>query len=70
MSHSGQWDSRMKMAWSTWVFGALLATAGSVGLFMGKDTGTLVVSGISMITGVVAIVVGGKVIHDKGKPDA
>lgn len=65
MSHTGTWRGRMRMAWATWGLGAAGFVFGGVGLFLGKDTGTLVGSGVSMITGVVALVVAGKVWHDK-----
>lgn len=64
MAHSGQWKSRMVMAWATWGLGAIMIIGGGAGLFMGKETGSLIMSGASMVTSVVAIIVGGKVFHD------
>lgn len=65
MSHTGQWTGRMKMAWATWILGGIMCLGGGIGLFMGKETGSLIGSGALMVTGVVGIVVGGKVAHDK-----
>lgn len=55
------------MAWYTWSFGALMVVMGTIGLYNGKPTETLIMSGAGMITLVVGIMVAGKVAHDKGK---
>jgi len=67
MTHTGKWEGRTKMAWYTWGLGAAMVALGGVGLMMGKATETLVISGGGMVTGIVAIMVAGKVIHDKGQ---
>ena len=67
MTHTGKWKGRAKMAWATWWLGAAMCALGGVGLMLGKETETLIMSGGGMVTGIVAIMVAGKVIHDKGK---
>lgn len=69
MAHSGKWEDRSRMAWQTWWLGAAMIAAGAVGLFIGAETITLIAAGATMVTGVVAIMVGGKVLHDKGRPE-
>lgn len=66
MTHTGKWEGRTKMAWWTWGVGASMVAIGSIGLFLGNDTSVLIISGTSLITGIVAIMVAGKVAHDKG----
>lgn len=67
MPHSGQWKSRMAMAWSTWCLGASMISFGGLGLFLGKPTDNLIMSGASIVVLIVGIIVTGKVVHDKGK---
>lgn len=66
MSHTGKWEGRMKMAWSSWYLGASMIVFGGIGLFMEKETGSLIMSGATMVGTIIAIVVAGKVVHDKG----
>lgn len=67
VKHTGEWVGRTKMAWYTFWLGTSMITLGGVGLMMGKATEVLIISGGGMVTGIVAIMVAGKVIHDKGK---
>lgn len=53
------------MAWSSWILGASMIAAGGVGLFMELETGSLIMSGATMVGTVIAVVVAGKVAHDK-----
>lgn len=55
----------MQMAWASWGLGAAMIVVGTGGLFYGVETGSLIVSGTSLITLVVGIVVAGKVAQDK-----
>ncbi len=57
------------MAWGTWWLGAAMIAAGGFGLFIGAETLSLIASGATLVTGVVAIMVAGKVVHDKGKTE-
>lgn len=66
MAHSGTWKGRMKMAWSSWILGALMIVSGGIGLFMGLSTGSLIMSGATMVGTIIAIVVAGKVADDRG----
>lgn len=69
MSHSGNWTSRMLMAWASWGLGAFLILAGIIATFLGLDAGNLITTGAGMITLVVGIIVAGKVAQDTTKKD-
>ena len=67
MTHSGKWEGRDKMAWRSWYLGAAMLIAGTIAIFTDKDAAGLFLYGSGLIASIIAIMVGGKVWHDKEK---
>jgi len=69
MAHTGTWQGRMRMARSIMGFGGFLCLLGALGGFTGAEASimnNLIMTGGGMITATGAVVIGGKVWHDKG----
>ena len=62
--HTGKWIGRNKMAWSTWSFSAMMMTSGMVAIFKGLDGQPMIDAGAILMGSIIAIMVGGKVVHD------